>query len=82
MNWQPEIDLAFVLLSALTGAVLVGSHIALDNLPVPYLSSKRHKTATKIAGVSAFNWLLDAAIYGVIAWKLWPWGAGDGETAR
>ncbi|MHB8375696.1 MAG: metal-dependent hydrolase [Dehalococcoidia bacterium] len=61
---------------ALTGAALVGSHVALDAVWFPYISPrllpKDGAHAKKVAGVSAINWLLDAVIYGAFAWCAWP----------
>src|SRR5438093_9256875 len=51
-----------VVADALTGAVLVGSHIALDKLPVPYLSLKaRTHRRTLIRHIC--NWAFDAVLY-------------------
>jgi LexA-binding, inner membrane-associated putative hydrolase len=57
---------------AILGAVLVSSHVVLDELPFPYRSNVRGAAGTRIAGVRVVNWLLDAVVYGAIAWKLWP----------
>lgn len=56
---------------ALTGAVLVGSHILLDAIPLPYLKMRRQAPARELVLKSAFNWTLDAIVYGVVAAKLW-----------
>jgi len=57
---------------ALTGALIVGSHVLLDKLPVPYLPVKRTMPRRLSARNSALNWALDGVLYGVVAWKLWP----------
>ena len=57
---------------ALVGAALVSSHVVLDRLPFPYRIARRGSRPVRIAGVSVVNWLLDVAVYGAIAWKLWP----------
>ena len=54
------------------GALLVSSHVVLDDLPFPYRSNVRSAAGTRIAGVRVVNWMLDALVYGAIAWKLWP----------
>jgi membrane-bound metal-dependent hydrolase YbcI (DUF457 family) len=61
-----------VIADTLTGALLVGSHVVLDNVWFPYLSPRRGAPARKVAGISAINWLIDAVVYGAIAWRLWP----------
>lgn len=65
---------------AMTGALLVGSHVALDHMWFPYLPMKKGSKARVVAGISAVNWLLDAVVYGAIAWRIWP-RDGD-EPAR
>lgn len=55
----------------LTGAVLVGSHILLDNMPFPYRDLKGVPPPRTIGKVPAVNWLIDLVVYGAIAWKLW-----------
>ena len=61
---------------AILGALLVSSHIVLDDLPLPYRSNVRGAAGTRIAGVRVVNWLLDAVVYGALAWKLWPRESG------
>lgn len=61
-----------VVADTMTGALLVGSHVLLDNAWFPYLSPERGAPARKVAGISAINWLMDAVIYGALAWSLWP----------
>jgi membrane-bound metal-dependent hydrolase YbcI (DUF457 family) len=58
----------------LAGAVLVGSHVVLDYMPFPYVTRTRGIPATKIAGISAVNWLIDLVAYGAFAWVAWPRG--------
>lgn len=68
-NAEGERDLVA---DAMTGAIIVGSHIVLDKLPFPYLPTKKKlPRGTRIRN-AAGNWLLDAAVYGFIAWKIWP----------
>lgn len=65
---------------ALTGAIIVGSHIVLDRLPFPYLPTKK-TTPRHIARRNvALNWVMDGVVYGAIAWKLWP--RDDAPVAR
>ena len=64
-----------LLLSGLgaAGALLVGSHIALDYAPVPYFSTpERGMALSKLIRNNIFNVAIDAIVYGAIAWKLWP----------
>lgn len=56
----------------LTGALLVGSHILLDNMWFPYVKTPKGTEARGMAGISAVNWLLDALIWGAAAWQIWP----------
>ncbi|HET6615193.1 MAG TPA: metal-dependent hydrolase [Dehalococcoidia bacterium] len=57
---------------SMTGALIVGSHVLLDKTWFPYLPTKKGMPRDVIARNSRVNWLLDAAFYGVLAWKLWP----------
>ncbi len=61
---------------AMTGAIIVGSHVVLDKLPFPYLPAKRTTLHHRRRNM-ALNWVIDAAVYGVVAWKLWPRAAGS-----
>ena len=60
---------------ALAGAVLVGSHIVLDAVPLPYLTM-RNTTAREAIWNSAVNWSMDAVVYGFLAQRLWKWRGG------
>jgi membrane-bound metal-dependent hydrolase YbcI (DUF457 family) len=57
---------------ALTGALIVGSHVLLDKLPVPYLPVRKHMPRSISTRNSILNWTLDGLFYGAIAWRLWP----------
>ena len=57
---------------SLAGAVLVASHVVLDKLPFPYMPVKKGMPRDISRRNSAINWLLDAAIFGAVAWKFWP----------
>lgn len=57
---------------ALTGALIVGSHVLLDKLPVPYLPVRKTMPRSASARNSILNWALDGVLYGALAWKLWP----------
>jgi hypothetical protein len=50
----------------LGGAVLVGSHVVLDRLPVPYPDVK----SLPLRAISAVT--IDALVYGTLVWALWP----------
>jgi hypothetical protein len=56
---------------SLAGAVLVGSHILLDALPLPYLKIRRGAPAREAIWKSAINWTIDALVYGSIARIAW-----------
>ncbi|HEX5478267.1 MAG TPA: metal-dependent hydrolase [Dehalococcoidia bacterium] len=56
---------------ALAGALIVGSHIALDYMPFPYIPSPEDEQPNP-TGVSLVNWLIDVVAYGFLAWKAWP----------
>ncbi len=64
---------------ALAGAALVGSHILLDAMPLPYLKMRKGMSVREAVAKSAFNWTLDGLFYGLIAAKLWNAGR---DTAR
>ena len=68
-NAQGERDL---IADALAGALIAGSHIALDNAPMPYLKVPKRGPWRQIMLTSAFNWALDATVYGMMAWRFWP----------
>jgi membrane-bound metal-dependent hydrolase YbcI (DUF457 family) len=57
---------------SLAGAVLVASHVVLDKLPFPYMPVKKWMSSDVKRRNSAINWLVDAAVFGAIAWKMWP----------
>ena len=56
---------------ALAGAVLVGSHIVLDALPMPYLKVRKGTPMREVAWKSVINWSIDALVYGFVASRLW-----------
>jgi membrane-bound metal-dependent hydrolase YbcI (DUF457 family) len=68
-NAEGERDLVA---DAMTGALIVGSHVLLDKLPVPYLPVRKHMPRRIGTRNSILNWSLDALFYGAIAWRLWP----------
>lgn len=57
---------------ALIGAAIVGSHIALDRAPLPYMKVPKRGPWRRIVTRSAFNWMVDAVVYGALASRLWP----------
>lgn len=63
---------------ALAGAMLVGSHILLDALPLPYLKIKDEAPISRavVARSVVWNWTLDAVVYGLLARRFWPRSAG------
>jgi len=52
---------------ALTGAILVGSHLVLDKLPIPYLKIRKGAPRGVILRRSAMNWAIDLVVYGLVA---------------
>jgi hypothetical protein len=59
---------------AFAGALLVGSHVVLDNMPFPYFATKRGTPPDVLRRNNILNLVLDAAFFGALAWKLWPRG--------
>jgi hypothetical protein len=66
---QGERDL---IADALAGAVIAGTHIVLDRAPLPYMKVPKRGPWRTIIVRSAYNWALDAAVYGALAARLWP----------
>ena len=62
---------------ALAGAVIVGSHLVLDKAPLPYFALRKAKSKRRAVAITAWNWALDAIVYGFITAKLWPPGTPD-----
>jgi membrane-bound metal-dependent hydrolase YbcI (DUF457 family) len=56
-----------LLLDALAGAAIIGSHVPLDWAPIPTLSR-----GPSLLGMSLGNWIIDAAIWSGLAWAIWP----------
>ncbi len=56
-----------LLMDATLGAAVVGSHVLLDKVPIPEIPH-----GPTFIGMSLANWLVDAAIWGVAAYALWP----------
>jgi hypothetical protein len=55
----------------MVGAIVIGSHGALDRAPFPYLSLANRPARIR-AVREALNWVMDGAAYGALAWLLWP----------
>jgi membrane-bound metal-dependent hydrolase YbcI (DUF457 family) len=56
-----------LLMDATVGAAVVGSHVVVDKVPIPEV-----RIGPSFIGMSLTNWLIDAAIWGVAAYVLWP----------
>ena len=56
-----------LLMDALIGAAVVGSHIVLDKVPIPEIPR-----GPSFIRMSLANWVIDAAIWGAAAFALWP----------
>jgi membrane-bound metal-dependent hydrolase YbcI (DUF457 family) len=66
---QGERDL---IADALAGAVISGSHIALDRAPLPYMKVPKRGPWREMVAKSAYNWTLDGVVYGAAAFRFWP----------
>ncbi len=62
-----------LILDAMTGAVIVGSHLVLDKAPyfpdIPF--------GPKLIGMPVANWVVDAIQWGIVAYLIWPKGEVD-----
>lgn len=56
-----------LLMDAAVGAAVVGSHVVIDKIPIPEL----HYGPSFIR-MSLANWLIDATIFSLAAYVLWP----------
>lgn len=65
-----------VLLDALAGAAIIGSHVPMDRVPIPTVDF-----GPSFLGMSLGNWMLDAAIWGGLAWAVWPARAAQPDVA-
>jgi hypothetical protein len=68
-NAEGERDLVA---DALTGAIIIASHVIMDNTPFPYLPTKKKMPRNARIRNVVGNWLLDAAVYGYIAYRFRP----------
>ncbi len=64
-----------LLADALTGAAVVGSHVALDR--VPYVEVP---VGPKLAGTPLGTWAFDAVQWASVAWLIWPRGRAADVT--
>lgn len=60
-----------IVVDALAGMAVVGSHVALDK--APYIPAIR--IGPSLAQMPLINWALDALQWGVVAYLIWPKGA-------
>jgi membrane-bound metal-dependent hydrolase YbcI (DUF457 family) len=56
-----------LLADAIVGASIVGSHVALDAVPIPEI-----RIGPAFLDMSLANWLIDAVVWGGVAWTVWP----------
>lgn len=56
-----------LVLDALTGAAIVGSHVAMDALPIPAI-----RVGPKFLNMHIGHWILDSIAWSVLAWLFWP----------
>ncbi len=61
-----------VVADSLAGAVIVGSHLVLDRMPLPYFALRKAKSRRRAIAVSVWNWTMDAAVYGFLTMRAWP----------
>lgn len=66
-----------LIVDALAGAALVGSHIVLDALPLPYLKIPKPAPLREALWKTAANWTIDAVVYGFVAARLWKSGGSQ-----
>jgi membrane-bound metal-dependent hydrolase YbcI (DUF457 family) len=57
---------------ALAGSLLVSSHLVMDRAPLPYFDVKKSHSTREALRKSAWNWAVDALVYGALAWRFWP----------
>lgn len=58
-----------LLADAMTGAAVVGSHVALDRVPIPEV-----RLGPSFLDMSLANWIIDAVVWSALAWAIWPKG--------
>lgn len=56
-----------LLADAIVGATIVGSHVALDAVPIPEI-----RVGPTFLDMSLTNWLIDAVVWSGVAWAIWP----------
>jgi membrane-bound metal-dependent hydrolase YbcI (DUF457 family) len=56
-----------LLADAIVGATIVGSHVALDAVPIPEV-----RLGPAFLDMSLANWLIDAVVWSGVAWAVWP----------
>jgi hypothetical protein len=62
-----------VVADALTGAVIMTSHVLLDRTIIPpYFNTKPGTPFWKFVRNGMLNCAIDTAVYGYLAWRLWP----------
>ncbi len=52
---------------AIVGATIVGSHLALDAVPIPEI-----QLGPSFLDMSLANWIIDAVVWSGVAWAVWP----------
>jgi hypothetical protein len=57
-----------VVYDALVGAAVIGSHVVLDK--APYMPDMNF--GPKLIGMPVINWAIDAAMWGYVAYLIWP----------
>ena len=67
---------------ALAGAVVASTHLVLDRAPLPYIKVPKRGPWREILVKSAFNWALDAVVYGALWARFQPRLDDNGTEAR
>jgi hypothetical protein len=60
-----------LVMDAMTGAAVIGSHVVLDRLKLPVYMTTKKGGKNRIRNETV-NMLLDLAMFGTVAWMIWP----------
>ena len=62
---------------AIVGATIVGSHVALDAVPIPEI-----EIGPSFLDMTLANWIIDAVVWSGVAWAVWPKERGQAHTPK
>lgn len=71
-----------VLMDAMVGAAICASHVVLDKVPFPHFPTRNDTAGRHLVRNTVFNWIIESAVYGALAWKLWPRERTTADRAR